>query len=493
MARRWTPRQFLIRRRIRVAVCVVAVMAASFTAFGIGARKTVALEINGNTKIVQTYAMSISRLLQEQKIDVKTHDLVDSTSGNDLTNHDVVRVQSAYQTTINIDGQQVPFWTTATSMQQLLAFFHENQQNAVKVTVDIPNVYNQLTGGLVINKKGPVTVIADGKSSVAPNGELPAASILDSKGIVLGKNDRVSVETDNGTTILRVRRVKYTQSTKTVTVPHGTQTIVDNSLAAGETKVEQQGKDGEKRETFDNTVVDGVVESSKLVKNETLSVAIDTIIAVGPQKTETQDSNGSGSGSGSGSSSDGSSSGSSASSSGKSSSSSSSPSASESSKQSSSKPSASSSSSSTGTSTTSAAPKPTSTSKPTTTTPTPKPTTTTPTSTPSTGSGSSSGRLWHPTVAQAQTYAAGAAAQRGWTGAQWDAIVWIWNHESGWSWSAANSSGAYGIPQALPGKKMGTGWQDDGAVQIDWGLSYFAQRYGTPLKAKAYWLANGNY
>ena len=91
-------------------------------------------------------------------------------------------------------------------------------------------------------------------------------------------------------------------------------------------------------------------------------------------------------------------------------------------------------------------------------------------------------------MAQAQTYAAGAAAQYGWTGAEWDALIWLWNHESGWLWYADNPwSDAYGIPQALPGSKMGPGWQDDGAVQIDWGLSYIAQCYGSPTQAVAFW------
>ena len=103
-------------------------------------------------------------------------------------------VRSAYQTTVTIDGQEVPFWTVATSADQLLGFFEANEAEASKITVNIDNVYNKLTGGLVINQNGPVTVIADGKSSVSPNGKLPAASILDSKGIILNKEDRVSVE-----------------------------------------------------------------------------------------------------------------------------------------------------------------------------------------------------------------------------------------------------------------------------------------------------------
>ena len=180
--------------------CVASLTLTSALAFGVGARKSVALTVNGETTTVTTYAMSVDRLLQEQGVKVKTHDLVESTSPTSmLKNHDVVNVQSAYQTTITIDGQEVPFWTVASSAEQLLDFFNQNETEAAKITVNISNVYNKLTGGLIINQKGPVTVIADGKSSMAPNGKLPAASILDAKGITLGKEDRVSVEKDGKT------------------------------------------------------------------------------------------------------------------------------------------------------------------------------------------------------------------------------------------------------------------------------------------------------
>lgn len=181
MARRWTPQRFVTLRRIRVIACIAATSIALAGSFAFTARKSVALNINGQTTQVTTYAMTATRLLEEQGVDIKTHDIVTTSSGDQLANHAVVTVQSAYQTTINIDGTSVPFWTVATSADQLLGFFEENQNNATKITVDIDNVYNQLTGGLVINQDGPVTVIADGKTSVAPNGKLPAASILTPK------------------------------------------------------------------------------------------------------------------------------------------------------------------------------------------------------------------------------------------------------------------------------------------------------------------------
>lgn len=451
MARRWTPQRFVTLRRIRVIACIAATSIALAGSFAFTARKSVALNINGQTTQVTTYAMTATRLLEEQGVDIKTHDIVTTSSGDQLANHAVVTVQSAYQTTINIDGTSVPFWTVATSADQLLGFFEENQNNATKITVDIDNVYNQLTGGLVINQDGPVTVIADGKTSVAPNGKLPAASILDSKGIVLNKEDRVSVEKDGDTTILRVRRVTHGEETRTAVVPYSTQTIIDSNLPEGQSEIRQQGVNGEKTQVYNVTYVDGVAESETLKSETVTSMAIDQIIAVGAAKSDTDkgsdkksdsadngkadsgsnnqhesSNNNAGNTGGNNSGNTGNTGGGTNNNSG-------------------------SSGSDSGT-------------------------TTTP-----------SGRLWHATVAQAQAYAAGAAAQRGWTGNDWDCLVKLWTRESSWLWYAENaSSGAYGIPQSLPADKMaafGANYRDDAAVQIDWGLWYIAQAYGSPSKA----------
>ena len=72
----------------------------------------------------------------------------------------------------------------------------------------------------------------------------------------------------------------------------------------------------------------------------------------------------------------------------------------------------------------------------------------------------------------------------------------IWNRESGWVYDAENASGAYGIPQALPGSKMasaGADWQTNPATQIKWGLGYIKAIYGNPCSAWAFEEANGYY
>lgn len=79
------------------------------------------------------------------------------------------------------------------------------------------------------------------------------------------------------------------------------------------------------------------------------------------------------------------------------------------------------------------------------------------------------------------------AARYGWGGDQFGCLVSLWNKESGWNVNAYNaSSGATGIPQALPGSKMasaGSDWATNASTQISWGLGYIAGSYGTPCAA----------
>lgn len=76
-------------------------------------------------------------------------------------------------------------------------------------------------------------------------------------------------------------------------------------------------------------------------------------------------------------------------------------------------------------------------------------------------------------------------------------LNWLWNRESGWNVYAENPySAAYGIPQAVPGSKMGTAgpnWRSNARTQIRWGLRYIRDRYGSPRRAWAHEVGSGWY
>lgn len=92
-----------------------------------------------------------------------------------------------------------------------------------------------------------------------------------------------------------------------------------------------------------------------------------------------------------------------------------------------------------------------------------------------------------PDPGTAQAIAFDLMASYGWDTAQYDCLVALWNRESHWNVYAHNpTSGAYGIPQALPGDKMasvGADWATNPKTQIIWGLGYIQGRYQTPCGA----------
>jgi hypothetical protein len=90
-------------------------------------------------------------------------------------------------------------------------------------------------------------------------------------------------------------------------------------------------------------------------------------------------------------------------------------------------------------------------------------------------------------VADPKSVARALLADYGWSDGQFRCLDSLWTRESNWNYRAENpSSGAYGIPQALPGDKMasvGSDWRTNPATQIEWGLGYISDVYGTPCGA----------
>lgn len=100
-------------------------------------------------------------------------------------------------------------------------------------------------------------------------------------------------------------------------------------------------------------------------------------------------------------------------------------------------------------------------------------------------------------AATCQAYARQRCNDYGWTTEDFNSLVVLWNRESGWNMYAQNrSSGAYGIPQALPASKMSSAGSDyltNYETQINWGLNYIKTRYRNPSVALAHSNSKGWY
>lgn len=102
-----------------------------------------------------------------------------------------------------------------------------------------------------------------------------------------------------------------------------------------------------------------------------------------------------------------------------------------------------------------------------------------------------------PLTGDPRTIAHAMVLNRGWSESEFSCLDALWTRESGWNVYATNaSSGAYGIPQALPGYKMaeaGADWRTNPVTQITWGLNYIASTYGTPCAALSHSSSTGYY
>jgi hypothetical protein len=115
-------------------------------------------------------------------------------------------------------------------------------------------------------------------------------------------------------------------------------------------------------------------------------------------------------------------------------------------------------------------------------------------STPAVSSGAPAAPV--PSAGSAKAIALSILQSKGMGNDQYSCLVSLWDRESGWRVNAANPSGAYGIPQALPGSKMasaGPNWQTNPRTQILWGLGYISARYGNPCGAWAHSQSTGWY
>lgn len=96
-----------------------------------------------------------------------------------------------------------------------------------------------------------------------------------------------------------------------------------------------------------------------------------------------------------------------------------------------------------------------------------------------------------------QKYALSLFPDFGWSDSELEPLIYLWNRESGWNPHSHNKrSGAHGIPQALPARKMaseGSDYYSNAEPQIRWGLKYIYNRYGSPSSAWAHFCSSGWY
>ena len=421
---------------------------------------TVMLEVNGVSRPVTAWGNTVADALKVANVSVGSGDLVQPGVAETVREGDTIVVRTSKAYTVTVDGEPRTLWTTAASADSILAAAAP-LGTTVTLAADRSASRDELTP--LVSRARNVIVNADGTTrEVAVRPGQDARGILEAAGVSVHALDRVTVENDaTGELAITVSRVTRGQATETVDIPFSETTTTSSDMFVGESQVTTTGvngvttwtvwqeKDGDQVLTSVPITEHSTSQPVTQVRSEGTKEATPTaLVAAGidPKATleEKTESDGTTSvryraklGS-------------------------------ISTKEEIAEITGEAKNADQATAAAAAAAAAEAGAVPT------------------TYSGEDPRSLAKPLV-----------AAQGWSDSEYQCLVLLWNRESQWNPYAENSSsGAYGIPQALPGSKMasaGADWRTNPITQINWGIGYIKGRYGTPCSAWAHSNAVGWY
>lgn len=421
---------------------------------------TVMLEVNGVSRPVTAWGNTVADALKVANVSVGSGDLVQPGVAETVREGDTIVVRTSKAYTVTVDGEPRTLWTTAASADSILADAAP-LGTTVTLAADRSASRDELTP--LVSRARNVIVNADGTTrEVAVRPGQDARGILEAAGVSVHALDRVTVENDaTGELAITVSRVTRGQATETVDIPFSETTTTSSDMFVGESQVTTTGvngvttwtvwqeKDGDQVLTSVPITEHSTSQPVTQVRSEGTKEATPTaLVAAGidPKATleEKTESDGTTSvryraklGS-------------------------------ISTKEEIAEITGEAKNADQATAAAAAAAAAEAGAVPT------------------TYSGEDPRSLAKPLV-----------AAQGWSDSEYQCLVLLWNRESQWNPYAENSSsGAYGIPQALPGSRMasaGADWRTNPITQINWGIGYIKGRYGTPCSAWAHSNAVGWY
>ena len=421
---------------------------------------TVMLEVNGVSRPVTAWGNTVADALKVANVSVGSGDLVQPGVAETVREGDTIVVRTSKAYTVTVDGEPRTLWTTASSADAILADAAP-LGSAVSLAADRSSSRDELTP--LVSRARNVVVTVDGTTrEVAARPGQDARAILEASGVSVHPLDRVNVTTgEAGELSINVSRVTRGEATETVEIPFSETTTNSSDLFVGESQVTTAGVNGATTWTvWQEKKGDEVLTSVPITEHSTSQPVTQVrsegtkeatpaaLVAAGIDPKATLEEKVEADG------------------------------------------------------TTSVRYR------------AKLGTISTKEEIAAIAADTKNADAATAAAAAAAAAAAGAVptnysgedprslakplvAAQGWGDSEYQCLVLLWNRESQWNPYAENaSSGAYGIPQSLPGSKMasaGADWRTNPITQINWGIGYIKGRYGTPCSAWAHSNAVGWY
>ncbi|MCB7136999.1 G5 domain-containing protein [Cellulosimicrobium marinum] len=287
-ARAATTRTTRRRRWVGVAAAtVVTLVGSGAVAYG-EAQKTVTIDVDGEIRTLTTLAGSVQGALDAAGVTVDSRDVVAPDPDTALDDGADVVVRLGKKVTVQTDDEQSDVWLTALDADEALRTLADRGGDVHLVA---SRSGDRASLDLDLDTDGPVDVVADGETTVAPDGGVGVPALLAERDIELGDLDRVSVQRvakpaeGEPTVALVVQRVTVEREETTEAVAYETVEKTDADRYSDDPAVEQRtGSKGVRTTVADVTLVDGVEESRDVVSEKVTKKPVDRVLVRGTKE-----------------------------------------------------------------------------------------------------------------------------------------------------------------------------------------------------------------
>lgn len=259
-----------------------------------GSKKTVAITLNGQQKVVATHADTIKELLDELDVPIHSKDYLFPTANTKVKDHLKIVLKQAKQVRIVKDNEKKTIWTIANTVAELL----KEQKIVLKAHDQItPRPQNAIKDkmNIEIKKAFHLTYVDRGKQQQVWSTSATVADFLTQQGIKLNEFDRVEpslTETVSENGVVNIIRVEKVTDVVEEPLQFAVVTKKDESLEKGTEKTVSEGQPGLISNQYEVVVENGKEVARKLISQELVRGKQDKVVAVGTKDLALQVSRG---------------------------------------------------------------------------------------------------------------------------------------------------------------------------------------------------------
>jgi uncharacterized protein YabE (DUF348 family) len=248
-----------------------------------GTKQSVTLTLNGEEKVISTHADTVADVMSEQAIELRDEDFINPSLDTVIKNDMSVIWKAALPVELVINEEETKVWTTTETVRELLLAQEVNVTEHDKVEPGL-NASIKANMEVLVESAFQLTINVGGEEKQVWTTSTTVADFLEQQKVTLNDLDRVEpgleamVQKDS---IVSVTRVEKVTDVVEESVDYAVVTKKDSNLTKGSQKVVDKGVKGKVAKHFEVVIENGKEVSRELIKTETVKESKDRIVAVG--------------------------------------------------------------------------------------------------------------------------------------------------------------------------------------------------------------------